>query len=267
VPLVIARIRGDIQGGIGVGTVLREDGTLDKVQIQGIGEQIVYEKNGDTLFRTVLSDAAAPQGSQILWRGVSDWGCRIEPGTALVELSVTYSRRAVPRSPLPGMPVDRGAILPAAHPEDVFTAARRRVGGQLVKRASGGNRGESGYALLTALLVIFLLSIALSLLAASLQLRMRIVREDAETVILSGLSDAAVAEAVANLAASGYYYSGSPEHTFGDGKITSTVEPESPGLYNVVATATYAGRKRAVEVEIFRAPGVARVRRWRRLAS
>ncbi len=129
-----------------------------------------------------------------------------------------------------------------------------------------GPSAESGYALLTALLVIFLLSIALSLLAASLQLRMRIVREDAETVILSGLSDAAVAEAVANLAASAYY-SGSPEHTFGDGKIASTVEPESPGLFNVVATATYAGRKRAVQVEIFRAPGVAHVRRWRRLAS
>lgn len=110
VPLVIARIRGDIQGGVGVGTVLREDGTLDKVQIQGLGEQIVYEKNGDTLFRTVLSDAAPPQGSQILWRGVSDWRCQIMPGTALVELSVTYSRRATPRSPLPGMPVDRGAI-------------------------------------------------------------------------------------------------------------------------------------------------------------
>jgi prepilin-type N-terminal cleavage/methylation domain-containing protein len=109
VPLVIARIRGDIQGGIGVGTVLREDGTLDKVQIQGAGEQIVYEKNGDALYRTVLSDASAPQGSQVLWRGVSDWGCRIEPGTALVELWVTYSRRAVPRSPLPGIPVDRGA--------------------------------------------------------------------------------------------------------------------------------------------------------------
>jgi prepilin-type N-terminal cleavage/methylation domain-containing protein len=110
VPLVIARIRGDIQGGIGVGTVLSEDGTLDKVQIQGAGEQIVYEKNGDALYRTVLADAAPSQGSQLLWRGVSDWNCRVEPGTTLVELSVTYSRRATPRSPLPGMPVDRGAI-------------------------------------------------------------------------------------------------------------------------------------------------------------
>jgi hypothetical protein len=33
----------------------------------------------------------------------------------------------------------------------------------------------------------------------------------------------------------------------------------------VVATATYAGRKRTVEAEVFRAPGVARVSRWRRL--
>ena len=90
--------------------MLREDGTLDKVQIQGTGEQIVYDKSGDALYRTVLSDAGPPQGSQVLWRGVSDWGCRIMPGTALVELWVTYSRRAVPRSPLPGMPVDRGAI-------------------------------------------------------------------------------------------------------------------------------------------------------------
>jgi prepilin-type N-terminal cleavage/methylation domain-containing protein len=110
VSLVIARIRGDIQGGIAVGTVLREDGTLAKVQIQGVGEQIVYEKNGEALYRTVLSEAAPAQGSQVLWRGVADWSCRVLPGTTLVDLSVTYSRRATPRSPLPGMPVDRGAI-------------------------------------------------------------------------------------------------------------------------------------------------------------
>jgi type II secretory pathway pseudopilin PulG len=125
-------------------------------------------------------------------------------------------------------------------------------------------KAESGFALLTALLVIFLLSIALALLAASLQIRMRLVREDAETVILSGLADAAVAEAVANLAQSASY-SGTPVHDFGQGKIQSQVQPVSPGIFDVVATATYAGRTRAVEAEVFRAPGVARVRRWRRL--
>lgn len=124
-------------------------------------------------------------------------------------------------------------------------------------------RGESGFALMMALVVILLLSIALGLLAASLQLRLRLVREDAESVILSALSDAAVAEAVANLARSAYY-SGSPEHAFGGGKIASRVEPAGAGIFEVIATAGFAGRTRTVEAEVIRAPGTARVRRWRR---
>jgi hypothetical protein len=125
-------------------------------------------------------------------------------------------------------------------------------------------RGEAGYALLTAALVIFLLSVALGLLAGSLQLRLRLVREDAESVILSALSDAAVAEAVANLAQSADY-PGSPEHAFGGGKIASRVTPASPGIFDVIATATYGSRHRTVQAEVFRAPGTARVRSWRRL--
>jgi hypothetical protein len=125
-------------------------------------------------------------------------------------------------------------------------------------------RGESGYAVMMALVVILLLSIALDLLAASLQLRLRLVREDAESVILSALSDAAVAEAAANLAQSAYY-SGSPEHEFGGGKIASRVQPASSGIFEVIATSAYAGRTRTVEAEVVRAPGTARVRRWRRV--
>ena len=125
-------------------------------------------------------------------------------------------------------------------------------------------RRESGFALLSALLVIFLLSIALGLLAASLQIRLRLVREDAESVILTALSDAAVAEAVANLARSASY-SGSPEREYGGGKIASQVTQLSPGIYKVTATAAYSSRRREVEAEVVRAPGTARVRRWRRL--
>ena len=125
-------------------------------------------------------------------------------------------------------------------------------------------RRESGYALLTALLVIFLLSIALALLAASLQLRMRLVREDGVSVILSALSDAALAETLANLAQSGAY-TGTAEHDFGGGRIGSAVVLLSPGVYDVVATAKYAQRRRRVEALVFRAPGYAQVQRWRRL--
>jgi type II secretory pathway pseudopilin PulG len=125
-------------------------------------------------------------------------------------------------------------------------------------------RGEAGFGLLMALMVIFLLSIALALLAASLQLRMRLVREDAQTVVLTALADAAVAEAVANLARNPDY-AGAPAHDFGHGRIGTQVSSPGPGLFDVVATATYAGRTRTVEAEVFRAPGIARVRRWRRL--
>jgi hypothetical protein len=116
-----------------------------------------------------------------------------------------------------------------------------------------------------ALMVLFLLSIALALLAESLQIRMRLVREDAETVILTALSDAAVAEAVANIAQNPGY-TGAPAHDFGHGKLSTEVSSLGPGLFEVVATATYAGRTRTVEAEVFRAPGiVAHVRKWRRL--
>jgi hypothetical protein len=128
----------------------------------------------------------------------------------------------------------------------------------------GEGRGEAGFGLLGALIVIFLLSIALALLAGSLQLRMRLVREDAQTVILTALSDAAVAEALANLVQSPDF-PGAPEHEFGQGKIATQVESLGPGLYDVVAVAKYSGRTRTVEAEVFRAPGIARVRRWRRL--
>ncbi len=127
------------------------------------------------------------------------------------------------------------------------------------------NRRENGYALLAALLVIFLLSTALALLGASLQLRMRLVREDGKTVILSALSDAAVAETLASLAQSGSF-SGADEHDFGGGRISSQVTPLSGfGLYDVVATAKFGDRKRVVQAEVYREPGKARVRWWRRL--
>ncbi|HKI06614.1 MAG TPA: hypothetical protein VKK31_31850 [Thermoanaerobaculia bacterium] len=122
-------------------------------------------------------------------------------------------------------------------------------------------RRESGYAVLTSLLVIFLLAVALALLAGSLQLRMRLARQDGQSVILSALSDAAVAEAVANLARSASY-SGSPKHEFGGGVIASEATSVGSGVFRVVATAKYAQRERVVEVEVFRAPGVARVHRW-----
>lgn len=125
------------------------------------------------------------------------------------------------------------------------------------------SRGEQGFALLTALVVLVLVSIALALLAAALQVRMRLVHQEAEALQLGALSDAALAEALYNLTYD-QDFSGKQEHGFGPGRIASEVDPLGPGRYLVRATATFAGKEREVQAEVVRGYGGARVVRWRR---
>ena len=123
---------------------------------------------------------------------------------------------------------------------------------------------DEGFALAAVLLAILLLSIGLALVAASLQLRMRLVRRETQSVTLTALSDAALAETLAELGKDAYFH-GVPEHGLGPGRVQSKVRSPSPGRYQVVATATYAGRERIVEAEVLRpAGGAPRVVRWRR---
>jgi prepilin-type N-terminal cleavage/methylation domain-containing protein len=106
VPLVIARIRADVQGSVGVVPVLTEDGALEAILVQELDRRIVYEKRGDALYRRIVPASGGPPSEpQLLWPAVSGWSCRIV-GANLVHLEVTYRRRAVPRSPLPTL--DRG---------------------------------------------------------------------------------------------------------------------------------------------------------------
>ena len=125
-------------------------------------------------------------------------------------------------------------------------------------------RGESGTALVMALLVLFLLSVALALLAESLSLRLRMARDEAESVAVNSLSDSALEEAMAELALDPNY-SGAPKHDFGGGTIQTKVESLGPGLYDVTATATYGGRHRVVEAQVFRGGGGVTLRHWRRV--
>jgi prepilin-type N-terminal cleavage/methylation domain-containing protein len=110
VSLVIARIRADVLGSLGVVPIPDEDGNLVGVSIQGFGHQILYRKLGDALFRTVVPQNGDPPGKPVLlWRGVKAWSCQIQ-GPRLVELEVTYQRRTVSRSPLPALPAFRGPV-------------------------------------------------------------------------------------------------------------------------------------------------------------
>ena len=123
--------------------------------------------------------------------------------------------------------------------------------------------GEEGFALLAALVVLLLVSISLALLAAGLQIRMRLVQQEAEALQLGALSDAALAEALYNLTYD-KDFPGKEEHPFGAGTIASEVESRGNERYRVLATGKYAGQRRTVEAEVVRTYSGARVVRWRR---
>lgn len=127
-------------------------------------------------------------------------------------------------------------------------------------------RAQSGVAMLMTLVTLFLLGIALALIGGTLAHRLQLTKHEAETVVLSALDDAALAEGLAALAQSAFS-SGVPEHPFGDGKIECRIEPIDPTNFHLVATATFRGRQRGAEAWVQRTPGVVRVERWRRLAE
>lgn len=127
-------------------------------------------------------------------------------------------------------------------------------------------RSDRGYALLAALVVLLLVSISLAILATALQIRMRLVRQEAEALQLGALSDAALAEALYNLTYDAEW-AGNPEHPFGPGGIASQVEKLAPDQYRVLATGIYAGQRRTVEAQVRRGYKGARVVRWARVRS
>ena len=126
-----------------------------------------------------------------------------------------------------------------------------------------GGSGQQGYALLAALVTLLLVSISLAILATSLQIRLRLVRDENKALQLGALSDAALAEALHNLTYD-TEFPGKAEHSFGQGGIASQVEKLGPDHYRVLATGIYAGQRRAVVAEVVRTYNGARVTRWAR---
>lgn len=109
VPLVIARIRADVQGSAAASPVALEDGT-GLVLVGGPEDKVIYLKQGTDLLRQVVPTAGAVPAPTILWHNVVAWSCQVVPGTGLVDLQVTYRRRAVPHTPLAVMPAYRGPL-------------------------------------------------------------------------------------------------------------------------------------------------------------
>jgi hypothetical protein len=124
---------------------------------------------------------------------------------------------------------------------------------------------SAGYALLIALFVVFLISLALSLLGQSLALRLGMARHEARSTTLTALCDAALAESLAGVAA------GQPsdvvEHSFGGGAVGSQVERLDPLHFRITATARFDGRARSAVADVVRDLQGTRVVHWRRLSG
>jgi len=112
VPLVIARIRGDIQGSAAAAPVLQVNGSLAAItMVGGPDGEVVYAKQGTDLFRSVVpSNGEPPKPPVLLWRNVTAWSCQLVSGTRVVDLQVTYRRRSVPHTPLAVLPAFRGSL-------------------------------------------------------------------------------------------------------------------------------------------------------------
>ena len=123
--------------------------------------------------------------------------------------------------------------------------------------------GESGYAMMLAVFILFLLSISLALVGLSLAIRLRMVKAESEAVVRGALADAAFDEALAHLADSATY-PGAPRHPLGDGQVQSRVLPVGLNQYHITAAGTYAGRTRRIQAVARRSPtGEITVESWR----
>lgn len=90
------------------------------------------------------------------------------------------------------------------------------------------------------------------------------VRQEARSLTLTALSDAALAETLAHLAIDATYR-GVAAHPYGGGTIESEVVRVSTTQYQVRASALYAGVERAVRAEVLRLPEGTQVVSWSRM--
>ena len=99
---------------------------------------------------------------------------------------------------------------------------------------------RKGHALLAAMVVLMLVASAAALLASHLGLKARLVSQETRRIHLVALSDAAMAEALAELAAKSSFR-GHDEREFGDGVIASRVRSLPDDQAQITAVATYRG--------------------------
>ena len=125
------------------------------------------------------------------------------------------------------------------------------------------NDGQRGFALLIAIGATALIAAAVMLVGRHLQIRYDEYRLDKRDVHLVALSDSAVAETLASLAADSGF-PGIPSRPFGGGTVGSRVVPNGADSVTVEARGTYAGWMMTIRAEVSLSASGPRVMQWKR---
>jgi len=126
---------------------------------------------------------------------------------------------------------------------------------------------QSGHALLLALIVIVLVGVAGAVLTTTLGLHLHAARDETQRIQLVAMSDAAVAESLAELTASPGF-SGVSKRDFGPGQIESTIQTISASQRRILATATLtSGRQLRVATDVRLLTTGIVVTSWQRLPA
>jgi hypothetical protein len=104
VALLLARLRGDARAAASF--ALLPDGGL-RLDGHPAGT-VVYRRVGSELRREVYAPSGELAAEATAWRNVLDFG-GAALGDRLAAVTVRYRRKRLGRSPLPGLPADRGA--------------------------------------------------------------------------------------------------------------------------------------------------------------
>jgi hypothetical protein len=130
VPLLLARIRGDVLGASSFVTTIAEDGESPRLLLVGHPQGMIqYEQVDGDLRRGVIVGGRL-EHEAVVWQGLVSWSCSRVPVVDLEEqrpdvlrLDFVYQRRSTPRTPLPVLPAFRGPVE-EARTETLFLVPR-----------------------------------------------------------------------------------------------------------------------------------------------
>ncbi len=103
--LLLARMRGDVRAAASFS--LLPDGGL-RLDGHPAGT-VVYRQVGSDLRRQVVAASGEIESDAPAWRNVVAFSA-VPLGDRLAAITITYRRRALGRSPLQGLPADRGSV-------------------------------------------------------------------------------------------------------------------------------------------------------------